>query len=97
MNTAVRVNNRKRMHASVENFDDEPRELLCLSNEKWGLVALPETSAASRTESIGDKLVKRKKENYRTSLNLGLFGSSVVSTLLYGCESWKLTEKTRRN
>ncbi len=31
-----------------------------------------------------------------TSLRLRLFGTFVVSSLLYGCESWKLTEKVCR-
>ncbi len=30
------------------------------------------------------------------SLRLRLFGTSVVSSLLYGCESWKLTDKVCR-
>ncbi len=32
MSTVARVNNRKRMCVSVEYFDDEPREPLCLAN-----------------------------------------------------------------
>ncbi len=49
------------MCVSVEYFDDEPREPLCLANEQWGIVALPQPKAASRAGSVADKLVKAAK------------------------------------
>ncbi len=52
---------RKRTCVSVEYFDDEPREPLCLANEQWGVVSLPKPKVASRAGSLADKLVKEAK------------------------------------
>ncbi len=49
------------MCVSVEYFGDEPREPLCLANERWGIVALPQPKVASRAGSVADKLVKEAK------------------------------------
>ncbi len=137
------------MCVSVEYFDDEPREPLCL--------ALPKPKLASRAGSVAHELVQEAKrkaaqeqlDNERlededwsntlqfkylgvkqsgegdpltpvkkritkswnsfrnlkrvltdtklpTSLRLRLFLISVVSSLFYGCKSWKLTDKICR-
>ncbi len=51
------------------------------------------TNAWSRFRYLRSVLTDAKLP---TSLRLGLFGSSKVSALVYGCESWKLTDKAAR-
>ncbi len=84
MSTVAKVNNRKRMCVSVEYFDDEPREPLCLTDEQWGIVALPQPKAASRAGSAADQLVKAaKRKAAQEELNSVRLGEEDLSNTLH--------------
>ncbi len=63
----VKANHRSRKYVSVEYFDDERREHLCLTNEQWGLVTLPQPSTASlcahdgSTGTSGPRVIRRTR------------------------------------
>ncbi len=50
------------MHVFVEYSDEEPKELLMLKNEQWGLLSKSPERAPSRAGSAADRLVKEVKK-----------------------------------
>ena len=80
----LRKSNDPKKRVTVIYFDDEPKEVLCLDEEQWGILSRPSKRTPSRVGSAADSIVRNKQEVLQSNLpKVRLAEEDLVNTMAF--------------